>query len=208
VSRKKAIHKYAPFSSLSTPAQKLLIRLAKSKGTLKRYNKEAASELVWAGYVGADVRPGHMSIHLTDGGAHAILKQQREASTKKNRGTPPSKQWAKQAVKRPGKLGGKGFMSRPVSEQKSELDRCVRKYGYRSCLGSVMFLRNVSSSAAQKQKAQKLQKYLQDKYGERPSRKNPDDGTWVAVVEVLQGYRLSKVRLTPAQQQQLSRMTG
>ena len=43
-------------------------------------------------------------------------------------------------VTRPGKLGGSGYMRRPwegVGGRKRILDRCVKEYGFRSCLGSI-----------------------------------------------------------------------
>ena len=48
--------------------------------------------------------------------------------------------WAKEAIKRPGQLGAKGFLSLPLSRQKMILRGCVKQYGYRSCLGSILFL--------------------------------------------------------------------
>src|SRR3990167_6898382 len=39
-----------------------------------------------------------------------------------------------------GKLGGRGFLSRPSSEQHSILRKCVKNYGYKSCLGSIQAL--------------------------------------------------------------------
>jgi len=47
-----------------------------------------------------------------------------------------SNQW----IYREGKLGGPGFLKRPRSEQMSILDACVSKYGYKSCLGSILVL--------------------------------------------------------------------
>ena len=43
-------------------------------------------------------------------------------------------------VTRPGKLGGSGYMSRPwegVGGRKRILDKCVKEWGFRSCLGSI-----------------------------------------------------------------------
>ena len=39
-----------------------------------------------------------------------------------------------------GKLGGPGYLSKSTAERHRLLDRCVREYGYRSCLGSVIVL--------------------------------------------------------------------
>ncbi len=59
-----------------------------------------------------------------------------------------SKQWMGSAITRKGKLGGKGFLSRPVAEQHRILAGCVNEYGYRSCLGSVMVLERIPRTQA------------------------------------------------------------
>src|SRR3990172_4886132 len=43
-------------------------------------------------------------------------------------------------ITRKGKLGGEGFLSKSASTQHKILDKCVKDWGYRSCLGSVMVL--------------------------------------------------------------------
>jgi len=55
-----------------------------------------------------------------------------------------SKKW----ITRPGKLGGKGFLSRPLAAQHRILAHCVSEYGYRSCLGSVMVLERIHRTEA------------------------------------------------------------
>ena len=50
--------------------------------------------------------------------------------------TSGSRAW----ITRKGKLGGKGFLSKPKKEQKRLLRKSVDKYGYRSTLGSIMAL--------------------------------------------------------------------
>jgi hypothetical protein len=126
--------------------------------------------------------------------------------------TPPKKRWAKKAVKRPGKLGGKGFMSKPFAEQKKILRRCVREYGYRSCLGSIMFIHNINKDPKIRAKAKKLKDWLVREYGgSYNTRKNPPDGSWEAVPILLVeyvGYGLAAVRLTDAQARELARRTG
>lgn len=122
------------------------------------------------------------------------------------------KKWARKAVKHPGKLGGEGFMSKPVAEQKKILRRCVRDYGYRSCLGSVMFIHNVNEEPSIRAKAKKLKDWLVREYGgsQDRHRPNPDDGSWDAVPLLLVeyvGYGLSQVRLTKAQARELARRT-
>ncbi len=39
-------------------------------------------------------------------------------------------------IKRSGKLGGKGFLSKSSIKQHKILDKCVKEYGYKSCLSS------------------------------------------------------------------------
>lgn len=69
-------------------------------------------------------------------------------------------------IHRNGKLGGKGFLSKPVSTQHSLLTKCVREYGYRSCLGSVMVLsRNRSIQRSHSAKINSLKNWLKKKYG-------------------------------------------
>lgn len=43
-------------------------------------------------------------------------------------------------IRRKGKLGGRGFATKPVTVRHRLLDDCVHKYNYRSCLGSVRVL--------------------------------------------------------------------
>lgn len=47
-------------------------------------------------------------------------------------------------IKRKGKLGGPGFLSKSRKTQKRLIDKCKRRYGKRSCLGSVMVLERSS----------------------------------------------------------------
>lgn len=69
-------------------------------------------------------------------------------------------------ITREGKLGGRGFLSRPFSEQKAILDRCVPEWGYRSCLGSIMVLeRNRAVQAAHGKVLKRLRDYLVETYG-------------------------------------------
>lgn len=68
-------------------------------------------------------------------------------------------------ITRSGKLGGPGFLSRPVEEQKSILDSCVRRDGYRSCLDSVLVLsRNKSINRKHGSKIRQLADYMEHRY--------------------------------------------
>lgn len=74
----------------------------------------------------------------------------------------PRKPW----ITRPGKLGGKGFLARPQSERRRILDNCVRRYGYRSCLGSLQVLeRNQAIAKAHSAEIDSDIVYLKRKYG-------------------------------------------
>jgi hypothetical protein len=68
-------------------------------------------------------------------------------------------------ITRPGKLGGRGFLSKSSTEQHRLLDKCVKEYGYKSCLGSVLVLnRSQSIRRSYGTKIDKLKNYLQTKY--------------------------------------------
>lgn len=71
-------------------------------------------------------------------------------------------------IKRKGKLGGPGYLSKPSSQRHYLLDKCVRGHGhgYRSCLGSIMVLER--SSVLKQRYGKKLasdRKYLKNKFG-------------------------------------------
>lgn len=101
---------------------------------------------------------------------HSIKKVRVQASTyhistegrsrgRKGSGTKP---W----IQRKGKLGGAGFLSKAPPMQKVLLDQCVRKYGYRSCLGSIMVLqRSELLEARYGRKLAELKQYILSKYG-------------------------------------------
>jgi hypothetical protein len=73
-----------------------------------------------------------------------------------------SKQW----IIREGKLGGPGYLSKSQAQRRKILDKCVKQYGYRSCLGSVMVLnRNRTIAARHGAKIDADKEYLKKKYG-------------------------------------------
>jgi hypothetical protein len=83
-------------------------------------------------------------------------------SMRRSRRRSGSSQW----ITRPGKLGGPGFLSKSSKDQHRLLDKCVREYGYRSCLGSVMVLqRSRSINSKYGSKLNSLKNYLKRKYG-------------------------------------------
>jgi hypothetical protein len=74
----------------------------------------------------------------------------------------PERPW----VTRPGKLGGKGFLTKPKREQQRLLDACVEEYGYRSCLGSITALeRSTSIQSKYGKTLTRLRDYLRETYG-------------------------------------------
>jgi hypothetical protein len=77
-------------------------------------------------------------------------------------------------ITREGKLGGKGFLSKPRAEQERLLTKCVKGWGYRSCLGSVMVLeRSGAIRAKHGRKLAGLRRYLVRKFGRGALKKNP-----------------------------------
>lgn len=93
---------------------------------------------------------------------------------------PETKKWLSKAITRKGKLGGAGFLSKPVDTQKKILDRCVAQYGYRSCLGSVMVLERIPKTEAKYgSRLKTLRTWMVKTYGGPGSfgpRSNPDAG--------------------------------
>lgn len=68
-------------------------------------------------------------------------------------------------IKRSGKLGGPGFLHKSPKRQKTLLNKCVKKYGYRSCLGSVMVLeRNSVIRKKYGNSLKRMRTYLKEKY--------------------------------------------
>lgn len=69
-------------------------------------------------------------------------------------------------ITRQGKLGGPGYLHRSPAERHHLLARCVAKYGYRSCLGSVAVLeRPAARSATQRAKLAADRHFLSAHYG-------------------------------------------
>lgn len=79
-------------------------------------------------------------------------------------------------IQREGKLGGPGYTDKTQKERRKILDRCVKEYGYRSCLGSIMvLLRSTELHKDTRKKLEKDKKYLMDKYGGPGSFSNPEE---------------------------------
>ncbi len=124
--------------------------------------------------------------------------------------------WIGGAIKHPGKLSkladklgfeDKPFMKRSLREQKMILDACVDEYGYRSCLGSAMLLRNIPSISRDprmRERAERLKDYLVSKYGAQPRRSNPRTSEWQAVPAILMHVNIGRAKLTATQVSQLT----
>ena len=108
------------------------------------------------------------------------------------------KRWIQSAIRRPGKLGGEGFLDRPLCEQREILDTCVDQYGLRSCMGSIMLLERVQPAARQPRLRQ-LHRYLAEHHGREALRANPDHGRWAAIPLVCVPHEIGGVTLTRAQ---------
>jgi hypothetical protein len=86
-----------------------------------------------------------------------------------------------------GGLGGPGYLEKSSNERHAELDRCVKKDGYRTCLGRVMWLERMGKRTFTKEQKQKLRgdrDYVVHTYGgegtfgprkKRGKRQNPGD---------------------------------
>jgi hypothetical protein len=130
-----------------------------AQGTDAKYLLEQLGE---AGVVSDLEFDYHFDPLLRAIGAYAKKHEKRRP----NRGRPPAgRKWVADAITRPGKLGGKGFVTKPVKTQKQILDRCIKGYGYRSCLGSVMILERLPANERHFTRLAGLRNYLVSKYG-------------------------------------------
>jgi hypothetical protein len=67
-----------------------------------------------------------------------------------------------------GKLGGPGFLHRSRNSQKRILSKCVKKHGYKSCLGSIMVLeRSRKLNKLHGSKLRSLHNWIRKSYGRR-----------------------------------------
>jgi hypothetical protein len=84
---------------------------------------------------------------------------------------PAKKRWSKKAIKHPGKLGGPGFLRKPLAAQKRIMDKCVQDWGYKSCLGSLAFMANMPSGRPFRSRIALLREHLVATHG--GSQRNP-----------------------------------
>lgn len=98
----------------------------------------------------------------------------RRRATGKGGSSKKNERKRKPWITREGKLGGAGYLSKSATTRQRLLNRCVKKYSYRSCLGSIQALqRTTQYSAAQQKKLAQDHKYLVTKYGGPGSFLNP-----------------------------------
>lgn len=80
-------------------------------------------------------------------------------------------------IEREGKLGGPGYTKRPQKKRRDILKRCVKQYGYRSCLGSLTVLLQSGEIKGKTRKTiESDEKWLVKEYGGSGSfSENPPD---------------------------------
>ena len=86
----------------------------------------------------------------------------------KKRNFAPPKKKVKIRARRPGKLGGAGYLRRTDATRRKILRRCVAKYGYRSCLGSIQAMEVWGKNRltiAQKNKLARDRIFLRKEFG-------------------------------------------
>jgi hypothetical protein len=132
------------------------------------YHRKAYTRADGTRVAATDVPPSEFCIE--DRGAPGVVS--RGAKSGPHKGEPA---W----ITHEGKLGGPGYTSKTQKERRKILDRCVKRDGYRSCLGSVMvLLRSSEISADVRKKLEKDKAYLKKTYGGPGSfgpRENPGD---------------------------------
>ncbi len=77
-------------------------------------------------------------------------------------------------IKRKGKMGGKGFLtSFSKTKQHKVIDKCVKKHGYKSCLGSILVLsKNKKVNKKYGSVIKDLKNYTVKKHSRRSRRKS------------------------------------
>lgn len=108
-----------------------------------------------------------------------------------------SRGWVKSAVKRPGKLGGPGFLARSETDQRRILDDCLAQYGTRSCLGSIMLLERLAP-AHHRPRLARLHAYVKRAPRSRAI-PNPSPTDWTAIPILIVPVDIRGARLTHTQ---------
>lgn len=117
---------------------------------------------------------GH-KYHYTAGNAasrtrakNKALRQGRAVEASVSRRSAPGRKTGGKShhwITRPGKLGGPGYLRRPAAARHKILDGCVKKYGYVSCLDSLMVLnRNREIKQLHGKEIDSDKRYLEKKY--------------------------------------------
>lgn len=77
-----------------------------------------------------------------------------------------ARRYDKPLITREGKLGGPGYTKKPAATRQRILSKCVKKYGYRSCLGSLLvLLKNSEMGRGPRQVITRDKNWLEKKYG-------------------------------------------
>lgn len=198
------------------------LQIVDANSRLTNYHLQHVSD------TGVVTKLGNSRGSLSDAQIKAVLESLRRGQPVVNpqyvRNLAPARtQWIGSAIKHPGKLSKlaaklgfekKPFMKRSFAEQKKVMDACVDEYGYRSCLGSAMLLRNlpsISRDPKMSARATALKDYLVRRHGGPGSfgpRRNPPGGEWDAVPVLFMHVDIGKVRLTSRQVTELELETS
>jgi hypothetical protein len=77
-----------------------------------------------------------------------------------------ARRYMKPLITREGKLGGPGYTKRTVAARRKILDKCVKQWGYRSCLGSLLvLLKNSAMKKTARGVITRDKNWLEKKYG-------------------------------------------
>lgn len=168
-------------------------------GTIANVDEDNVIYVEWEGGESSALAKGDKyTVHKAENPPARIS---RTRGVKTMRGPYSAKKGYKPWIQRRGKLG-EGFLTNMTKkEREKSLDRCVRAYGYRSCLGSIMVLERAKKGPRGKGKgvgvkyASKLKSarsYLKEKYGGPGSFKREEERREVRrAAEAGPGYRVN-----------------
>ncbi len=89
---------------------------------------------------------------------------------------------------RPGKLGGPGYLTRPDVTRRKILRKCVRKYSYRSCVGSLVAMKvwgKRTFTVAQLRKIERDLLWMRRTFRPGSSTRNPSESRILAILRNL-----------------------
>lgn len=110
--------------------------------------------------------PDHLDLNVLD--YPKVFTVVTKGTAMKRRNPPTPKKKVRIKAKREGKLGGPGYLSKSDAARRKLLRACVKKWGYRSCLGSIVALEvwgKRSLTVAQKRKLLRDRTYLRKTFG-------------------------------------------